>query len=772
MFFRVFRRSRPQAFTLIEVMVSLLVLALTSVAVFLSQSSISSSEIFTRDQLTAKSILTSRYEQIRQSIDNNPNVFYNMNAVHFPAQGAWQPYDQPGYPNNSFESRVVFLSGTEEIKTFSIAVRWTAENGQPKQVDYVFSVSRPVDTLPGNIQGTVTNCNTNAPVSQALVTIVSQDSATSRQAYTNGNGFYTFLSALQQSILPVGDYAIQGSKLNYGDYPSSSSPSVIVNVQSSQDTVHDFCLEPNPSANLKFILQSAVAGEPDQTFSGLQLRLLQNGYGAALVTPSVQQNYAAGGTTFTVGFPIGSTAQRCFTLNVGQMSGNLSSNLTYASSYPFFYNLELPGTRACSRSCPGEAGWSLPSTKPYNYKGWSSAQVRDEIYTPGVGYSNVVCANPWTGSSAAGVDRFCASPGQEDQIFTITIDRVPNAILAGSVKRLDNTPIAGADVMVWWRFNGQSSNFFSQSYNKAPIITTTTDANGNYSIIVPAAQELFPDNQSWYLHVYARAYVQVPGCCEAQISAQIEKDGYAGPATAGATLTYDFILPDPPGAVVCGNLSGEIKEHLQQTLVPGSTIMLGVNSQTTSTGNYAFSCPAGNSGYKLPALSYSYTIDKSTTHYQRNSSGNIFYKPKPSVPVAANTGNTFDSTILARGYGTITGTVTYQSAQGPVPVPNIRVSFAPNSSVATPTSIHAFTDASGVYTINNAHESWPPQASGVPLVSDTEFYLTERRHTLWVNPNFNDQNPNYAAVINSNIIVERGQVNIYNFSLSLTGSGL
>ncbi len=771
MFFRPLRRSHLQAFTLIEVMISLLVLGLTSTAVYMALSSISFEEMFTRDRITAKNILTSRYEQIKQGMDNNPNAFYNMNTANFPAQGPWQTYSQPGYPANFFESRVVFLSGTEEAKTFSIAVRWTPENGQLKQVDHVFTVSRPADTLPGNIQGTVTNCTTSAPIVQAMVTIISQDDGTSRIAYTNSNGFYTFLVNTVR-VLPTGDYAIQGSKANHGSYPPASSPSVIVNVQSSQDTTHDFCLEPNPTANLKFILQSSVAGETDQAFSGLVLRLLQNGSGPSLITPSMQQNYAAGGKTFTVGFPVGSTAQRCFTLVTGQLSGNLSSSPTNAPYYPFFYNQSV-GSRTCSRSCAGETGWNLPSTMPYNYKGWSSAQVRDEVYTPGVGYTNVACANPWVGSSAAGVDRFCASPGQADQTFTITLDRIPTATLSGSVKRLDNTPIAGADVMVWWRFNGQSSNFFSTSYNKAPIITTTTDANGNYSLIVPAAQELFPNDQAWYLHIYARAYIQVPGCCEAQTPVQVEKDAVVGPATVGSTLNYDFALPDPPGAVVCGNLSGDIKDHLLQTLVPGSIIMLGANSQTTPTGSYAFSCPPGNTGYKLPALNYSYTIDKSSNYYQRNSVGNTFYKPTSTISVAENTGNTFDSTILARGYGTITGTVTYQSPQGSAPVPNIRVSFTPNSTVVSPsTSLHAFTDQNGVYTINNAHESWPPQASGVSLVSDTEFYLTPRNHTMMVNPAFADKNPNYATITQSNIVVERNQTNTYNFQLTLEGSGL
>lgn len=140
---RISGKQYRKAFSLVEVMVSLLVLSLTAVAVYMSLASLSGQEVFVRDRQAAKNILASTYEQLRQHIFSDVTIFNNFAAL-YPASGSWAAVHEPRYPDGFFETRIAFISGTSELKNFSIAVRWTDHQNTQKHIDHIFSLARPL----------------------------------------------------------------------------------------------------------------------------------------------------------------------------------------------------------------------------------------------------------------------------------------------------------------------------------------------------------------------------------------------------------------------------------------------------------------------------------------------------------------------------------------------------------------------------------------------------------------------------------------------------
>lgn len=729
MFLQSFRRSRPKAFTLVEVMVSFLVLALTSVAAFMALSSISMEETSTRDRQVAKNVMTSRFEQIRQDMTNNRNNFYAMNATSYPANGNWQAVNEPGYPAGFFENRIVFISGTTELKTFSIAVRWTPESGQQKQIDHVFTVARPPDTLAGNIEGTVTDCLSGNPLSGVSINI-SQGPSWQNTAVTTSNqaatlGRYDFSSITGTFALMPGNYSLTASKALYD--PSTEGP---ITVNSNESTVHNFCIDPLAEAHIRG--QAAACpgcSAGNQLLPNLWLYLRENGAIAGNTYINLTGQLIVGGHPnwgtgfdFKVVFPTGVTS-RCFTLHTSEA-----------------WNTSM---RACGRNCSTGAG-----SNNYNYRGWSSAQVNNEIYTPGAGYLNVACGNPFTGNSAS--DRLCVQPGDEINNMNLILDPVPTATVSGFVYNENSVGVPNATVSSYWHYDTGYSNVFASA---------TTAADGSYQVVVPAAQELFANNANYYVRLRAVAYVSFPNvaCCGqsqsvSRVAYQTVGPIYKDSATPDKDFTFASITP--PGQVQCGNLQGMIGDYLTLGGVSGSTVNIGPNTASAATngsGNYEVVCAAG-SGYRLPqSNSYGYTIS-APGYYTRTQSGSFPYKVGTLASVQANTFQTFDSSLLNQGMGTITVTVT----DGTSPINDTTIQYYQYSGSLT--STYTLT-ATNVKTWS-AVESWPP--AGMTLDQNI-FWTDQRKHKVIVSK------PGYTSATIENVDVTRGQNTPLTATLVWTG---
>jgi len=760
---RILRKSPHGAFTLVEVLVSILVLSLTAAAVYVSLTSLSRQELFVRDRQTAKNILTSTFEQLRQNTVNNDQNFYNINASTYPASGSWVAVNMPGYPANYFQKKTVFLSEQGDVKRMLITVQWM-ENGNQKNVNHVFVLGRPRYALPGNIHGVITNCSTNGPLADAQVQII--EGGVSGQIGTNNNGSYNFSSSVGSFSLPPGNYRLRVSKDGFENYEiPAESP---LQVQSGEDKEFNTCIEPFPEATIR----GALTGiKPDGTsigLTGVYLTLWDDGVSASNIAPSNIAIAGQGGAfNFTVQIPTGMD-QRCLTLATG--NGIVENLFPYLGGNTY-------GFKGCSRSCPAIVGWTVgqgATLNKYNYRGWSSSQARDEVYTPAAGYSNVACGNPWEGNASA--DRICVAPG-DDKAVNITLDSVPTASISGTLYKSDGTPAGGGAVIVYWK-NSQ-------------VAFVGADSNGQYTIpAITAYQELFPNQSNNYVYLVAYyAYTGSANCCGQTQTYNNSSGSSAGPLYAGTNLTKDFHFPPESSASsICGNVGGTISEYVSSSSISGASVALvstGYASSTNSSGNYSFTCP-NNANGKIQisgaSLSQGYNIGgnggffffagsgSGNSYYPRSSAGTDFYKPQPNITIYPNLMTTLNSSILQAGFGTIQGVVS-NAATGDV-LPNIEVKFKPFTPIGwiVGTGYNTSVSSSSGQYSKTMIESWPPQRLSLDDFT-TVFKEGPYTHSITANAQGPYYNPHYETKVISDIELQRNETKTIDIPLAPLGSG-
>jgi len=432
--------KKKTGFTLIEVLVSILIIGIVSTGTYVSFSVLSQTSERNRNQDQVIHLAQAALEEIRVVAQNN---FDNLESVIF------SDIDQSKYPGFHRNIRINSMGGSSDLKRSDVTIRWD-ERGRPRQYDLAFLLSRPPEPLPANIHGRATNANTGSGVNGATVRITYvTDQSLSYTTTTDSNGNYTFLDADKNQVLKTGDWNLMVTCSGYYDSETIS----VNNLSSGEDREVNVSLRPRPDPAY---IRGGVAKKGTGSLLYQYVSLYQNGVHIT--------NTLSGSNGFEFKINFNDTNQRCFTITTG--------NSDYY--YPYRYN------QHCGDFCDPH-GWG----KSYNYRGWSSAVVGAD--------GSLNCSNPWFGSSTT--DRICVNPGDNLNIGNIPLVPVPTGRLNGYVYQSDGvTPVSGAWIDTLWHSGywasgvGTGANGYYET--NVPAAQELFPNNSNYYLWVRACGEV------------------------------------------------------------------------------------------------------------------------------------------------------------------------------------------------------------------------------------------------------------------------------------------
>lgn len=400
--------NKKNGFTLIEVLVGTLIIALVSVASYSAFFILARANEQTRNRLHALILSQAALEEVRAE---SKNSFDTLDSV------LWVDIDQNQYPGFHRTIQISTHPANANLKRADIAVSWE-DRGQIVQYrNTTILISKPPDPLPANIHGKVTNLLTSAPIKSVNVKVTFlSGTAYNLTTSTNSSGDYTFVESGSGNFqLSPGDWRLDISGVSgYYDFTVNVS-----NLTSNEDREINIKLEPRPD-------NAYIKGRFIRSDTGAYLYSYAYLYEGSSYKGRVT-NYS-GGFTHTITFE--NTNPRCFTIN---MQG------AYASRY-------------CGLFCDPD-GWG----KNYNYQGWSSAVVR--------GDGSINCSSPWNGSTSS--DRLCVNPGETLNLGNITVYPIPRANVQGNITDYAGNPAENAYAQILWHNSSSwgTSSAVNGAYN-------------------------------------------------------------------------------------------------------------------------------------------------------------------------------------------------------------------------------------------------------------------------------------------------------------------
>lgn len=678
--------SRRQGVTLLEMMIGAIIIAVISLAGWVSVSAMSRSGEMSRNLVTGVNLLQQSQEEVRR-IAQVEAIFDTLENCDFPPDNA--PKLTCGLKDLSGEyagfSRTLQVStenGSTELKRVLVTIQWR-ELGQDKQRQSVALLSRPPQPLAGNLKGLVCSededqvpfggirveldANTStASYSTSSVNVVDDDGANYNFADFDTGRF----------IVPAGTYTLTVDDSRFQPY---THPTPVI-IPSNGEEIVNFCLEPKPDEAVIFgDVIDQTTGNPVGTFNRGRINLYRDG--RRLQRISNRRNYS-----FTIAFT--DTNPQTFTVNTHD-----AFRLGYA------YAVGGGGTPSCQYL--------------FNREGYSTAVVQPDF--------SLVCSNPYNGNSA--VDRIEVYPGDNLKV-DLPVVPVPEVLINGRVVDSNGQAVANATVRARWpRSDG------SYDWRKGNTLQTVmTDGNGDFTFSVPAVQGLFANNSPGnnFLQVWARGTVSVMTCCD--VLRNVQRDSqlvFAGPLYPGDTPRDIGTLVISSQDQDCGNVGGIITDDFSGNTLPGVNVNISAIDITDGMGEYLMECAAGQSGYRLPTRNYRFTSIRGG-YYTNQSVGNSQYTRRGSsgYDVGINTATTtnYDARMWPRGFANITVTVFDQTTGQPME--GVTVVFDPyfGSNVTQTTS-------GGVVTFNNVPETWPPP--GLP--NDGYYRLNVSNHRIQIN---------------------------------------
>ena len=668
------RLQSRRGFTLVEVIVSAIIVAFMGAVGFFSYSNVRSLNIDSRERDTAKIFAQRTMERVRADAQTGfDTLIENENAVL-----AADPVVANQFPDH-LRFVTITNQGTPELKRVQVNITWNHEQNPaaPRNYQLVAIFTRPGNLLPGNIQGNVFDLATPAiPVAGALVTINNLVTGENHAIATNAAGFYTFANIYSGAFtLTPGDWNLSATAVGYNSYAHPTNPVVVL---ANTNVIVNFGMVAQATGTIQGHVEDlGTAGALSQYVSLFQ--------GGNFVNMN-DATWAAGTFTFIISFA-GPGAQG-FTLVTSRERPGVTADQKERS-------LPYLASRHCG-NFPDCNGWG----KAYNYRGWSSAVV-------GADRDTFIGCNPWTNFDA----NIQLLPGQTINIV-IKLVPVPTATLTGSVFNASRALVPNSTVSAFWHYAGIA------------ILPSFVSGNGNYAFNVPAEQSLFPNLPAYYLRAQAQATANRICCCNVACSQTLTAGPFQiGPLNAGDVVTRDFTLPAPTDNI-CGDAKGNVDEVNDGPLAGATVTIAGLTATTNGAGAYEFKC--GGAGYRIPQGAYAVNASKSG-FYAFSSSGNSFYAPRGSIQIIANDTKVYVPSIrlLRQGVGTVTGRVVQLIAGVPTAVAGITVKLDWFSDGSDNQS----TDAkNGTFTFNNAPESWPPPS----VVDDPSFVQVSRKHTVKV----------------------------------------
>lgn len=698
--------GEKRAFTLVEVIVSILILALIGIGSYFSFSILSQVELDSQERFTAMNILTNYFERIRAVVrEGGDRVFSTLETEPWIQNNQWIPVGSTGltpnylpsqYPSNFF-TRMISVSTagtTTELKRIEIAVQWPRRRGEGfNEVRNVFFLARPQPPLPGNIKGSVKDRNTEAFINNAEITLIFQDPGGVRAVIysrsspdADGCNFDFSDPDTGAFRLSPGNWQIIVTAQGYQDY--NPSPAHIVWVPEGEEVIlPPIYLDPKPApAHIK----GRIVDPQDKPLYQY-VSLYEKG---SYVARDHMWWHSPRSFNFKIDFE--DPQPRCFTL--------VTSSTSSSWSYPYRYN------QHCGDFCDPQ-GWG----KSYNYRGWSSAVVRED--------GSVVCDNPWFGSAIT--DRLCVNPGDNLDLGDIVLVEVPLATISGYVRDSTDAPLSGAKIYIRWHDNARWY----------PYPAGSTDNNGYYQVSVPAAQELFPDTSNYYIRMTAGRRMPKQTCCNQGGTAWRESGWVSvGPLFQGDSLQQDFIIPYPPDDQ-CGDVQGHVKDEKENFYLEGVRVEIGGReSSSNDLGYYKIECLPEEEGCSIPIGSHGVRAEKSG-YYTFESDGDWPYKDRPEVNIQQNEVATYETIRLyPRGYGTIKGRVLDVANDEPIEgaevwldVYNDNVGNKYDSLTQWHYNYVTNTDGEGDFVFSHVIETWPPEG-----IDDTYYQTNERKHLIAV----------------------------------------
>ncbi|MBN2483513.1 MAG: carboxypeptidase regulatory-like domain-containing protein [Candidatus Omnitrophica bacterium] len=665
-----------KSFTLAEILISALVLTIVSLATYTSLTTLSRVEERSRDTFTAHNLVASTYEGIKARAYRDEDFFNNITSTYPVGSDVWEPFDMEGYPDGFFERQItVEHDESPELEHIRVSVRWM-DQGDERRIDKAFTLARPPDPLPGNIAGTVSEGATH-PVQGVLITIQKAESGLMISVHTDTQGYYTFENEEGNYQLSAGTYSLSATHEKY-------KPVVIgeVIVNPDESTQVDIQLEPLPQ-EAKGAIRGKFVDPAGRAIPGVQVRLYSQGqYQREVVTNN----------------------SGIFQFNDVTVEDEQGDPIMYTVATRDTYRLGYCG------HIPNVA-WA----KQWHYMGWSSSLDR--------GGGSILAGNPWWGSLNS--DRIGVVTEGITDLGTIVLYPVPTATISGTV-RYQGVGMNRAVVSSWW-------------HNWQWWGRVNTNTTGQYSIVVPAAQELFPENDT--LRLRGSLSGNPPDGC-----GYTPHDRRAPPLYAASQIhNFDFDL----GTRYCGNIKGRVRNDLTLGGVPQSSVSVqGQSGTSNALGNYCV--PDGGCGgeprYTVPTGNHALSAQRNG-YYPYSTQGNTWYAPVGGgnpVTIRANETTEYNFRMFPQGYGDVRGVVLDSATSNPVS--EVTVSFR----LYDGNQKQVTTQNDGEFTIDSLLESWPPETTLDP--ADGYYNHNERLHSLEINAG-----DEYEPYSRSGIIVIRGQ---------------
>lgn len=681
---------RKRAFTLVEVLIAIAVIAIISAASYTTFAVLSGSERTSRNHLTALTLLQGSLEEARAIAKNN---FYAMNASSF------TDFNQSRFPG--FHRNVTVTSQSSSLKKADVTINWKSKgqvlydqygnpygvSGDDRFIRSSLMLSMPPEPLPANIHGLVTNSENGSPVPTATVNIQYTSAydpygnpfVSNATTLTDAEGRFTFVDADGNFILKTGNWTLRATKTNY-------EPSAVIqvpNLSSKEDREINTTMTPKGAPayiNGRFVTDTG------QNIKFMEVYQYQGG---GMIDSFLTNDSGFG---FTVDFSTGE-GEKCFTV------------LTM-SSYTKGY---------VGNFCDND-NWG----KSYNYRGWSSSVVRED--------GSVVCQNPWGGN--ASLDRVCVTSGETKNLGDIVLVPFPWATMSGTAYKSDGSPAGSARINILWHSGGLASQGMAA-------------ANGTYTAAVPALQELFPAQPSYYFKTYAFAEIEIMGCC-GELSTNTVTDPTAGsyyshgPSYTGSSFTQDFHFPDA-STLKCGNVAGYVKDGKTGSPISGASVTIAEKvAFTDGTGRYEMICPQG----AIRTGTQGINVNKAG-YYTFTTGFSYFYTSQPGVAVIEGQTTTYPDILMwPAGIGTIHGRIVNAGSGAPLDGASVALDLG---TMWTPQSLETTSD--GTFLFEDVQESWPP-----PDVVGNPYYKQQAiTHRLDVSK------PLYVTKIMGTITLDDGQ---------------
>jgi len=703
--------STRRAFTLIEVIVSLVVVTIISTASWYAVRTMGPSSQATLNRINAQNFITYSQEEVLRYA-NSPGAFDTLQNCNFtPANTCGFEPNAAIIPNfQGFIGRTLDFppTGSTEIKKSHVTVTWT-EFGVTKNLDSVLMIPRPPVALPGNALGEVIDSTTGKPLAGVKITLMAvnaQNNATTMSSAlldTNGNNYNFADPTTGQFLIQPVSYQLTATLAGYNDLTLPISVNTL-----KPTTVPLIAMVPKP-ANADIIGQISPAFGPSSN-----IILYQNGTAVPNSNGNVYNQ--SGGSSYDFLVPFQNNDPQCFTV---------------ATSLAFHSGL------AGNFTCTGI------NSQSFNYQsdGWSSAAA-------GMAGSSCSTQN-WagTGTTGAAPDTICVKPGDKKEV-DISLVNVPMATVEGHVLDSNHNPAYPAWIYAYWHDGTPINNY--------QAIVGTTDATGYYSVSVPAEQSLFPEGDD--LIIWAGEWATVNQCCSQQASVAVYAGGSIGqPLYQGQTDTDNLTIQLPYSNPICGNANGNVTDDSKKQPLGNVSVSMSSASQTTNdTGDYAFTCPSSSLGFSLPVgltnikaqLNGYYPFDDSGKYYTSNGSFNIVSNQDTLAPAVA---------LWPIGHGNVSGTVSDASTN--LPISGVNVYLVSGS---TSTSFLTNTDGNGHYEFDYIQETWPP-----PALLTNPNYNTSMPQTDYV---YVDDSSLYSAYSSPAFTLDAGQNKHQDINLSPKGA--